>query len=62
MLLELGNDNTCEMRICSAARILKDVIRVDVKPLNQTMSKPETKERKNVNWIVQIIGTHCEHI
>ena len=39
MLLELGYDNTCEMRICSAARILKDVylIRVDVKTLNQTI-------------------------
>ena len=43
MLLELGYDNTCEMRICSAARILKDVIRVDVKPLNQTIDRHAIK-------------------
>ena len=38
MLLELGYDNTCQMRICPGTRILKDVIRIDVKILNQTIT------------------------
>ena len=54
-----ANFNLAHVFFCPHKMLFWKVSRaIVIKPLNQTMSKPGTK---NVNWTVKIIGTHCEH-